>query len=947
MDKPHRTATLPITLGTRIFVNFGLVVAIFILQAIIANLGFQNTSLDFQEFATINANATRIQEMESSVLELQRSVLAYTQSGYAGMVTRVRKLQEDLRTRLAAVGESLTDPETRVHLQGMEEHFRIYSSSFDAAVEDRSRQEQLVETRIKPLQDQGSALLARLTERARLRNDSRQAALAVQANEKLLLAHRDALHFLGRPRSSSVRSAQNQIDELKKLLLRMALEWPNLDERHHLDQVARVVGQYEQAFVEMVQTTRGYMNLVYVVMAGEAVEFAYLARELKRLTIDHRDRVQAQMNATLADTRQFTLVVSALATLVALALAWLVTRNIAGPIKAMTHTLTELARGHAEAEIPGRGRRDEIGAMAMAADVFKEKAHELANASRYKSEFLANMSHELRTPLNSMLILSRLLAANERENLTAEQVESARVIHDSGTDLLRLINDILDLSKIEAGRMDILPETRALDPLRGSIERLFGPVASSKGLEFQFMIHKGIPDALCTDWAAVEQILRNFLSNAFKFTSRGRISVDVHLPRRGLVFFDSRLTSANTVAFTVRDTGIGIPEDKRERIFEAFRQADGTTSRQYGGTGLGLSICRKFAELLGGEIQLESQVGEGSAFTLYLPRQFPGEVRERTAATATDRQTPAVTAPRSDFRDPTRTLLLVDDDPRNRYALGKLLAPRVLEVIQAENGRQALNILEQQGERVDLVLMDIMMPQMDGFEATRAIRRQGRFSRLPIIALTAKVMPGDREKCLEAGASDYLPKPVDPQRLLWMLEEWLSKGKAVAPMAEVPAPLVLESAPSAALSAPPTSLAPFPTSVMVVDDEMRTTFALAQFLQKRADRVIMAGDGRNAIDKLLEAPEVNIILMDLRMPNLDGCQATREIRQDPRFATLPILILTAHDSQEDRERCLAAGANEFLTKPVESGLLVDRMRHWLQSATRPGGGDMPSGVILS
>lgn len=499
-----------------------------------------------------------------------------------------------------------------------------------------------------------------------------------------------------------------------------------------------------------------------------------------------------------------------------------------------------------------------------ARQVLEERAEQLAVSMRYKSEFLANMSHELRTPLNSLLILAKLLADNAEGNLSPKQVEFAETIHGAGSDLLQLINDILDLSKVEAGKMDVSPTRIALVQLVDYVEATFRPLTAEKGLDFSVRVSPELPATLHTDEQRLLQVLRNLLSNAVKFTDSGAVELVIRhagaeVPnaiREQLLEAGSlRDADADLIAFSVTDTGIGIASSKMLVIFEAFKQADGTTSRKYGGTGLGLSISREIARLLGGEIHAASEPGRGSTFTLYLPLHpselppqgypqigpgpiemhgagvgsgrlpeagqglgegFPdfgremgqqgsghdqsgaaGLSRRRRKALGGSGQQPALPqapaasqAPRSAPQEPwtpavqeepavRRTfrfngekVLIVDDDIRNVFALTSVLEQHGLAVLYAENGREGIEVLEQHDD-VTVVLMDIMMPEMDGYATTSAIRRMPQFAGLPIVALTAKAMKGDREKAIESGASDYVTKPVDPDHLLSVMEGWM------------------------------------------------------------------------------------------------------------------------------------------------------------------------------
>ncbi|GHB71906.1 histidine kinase [Streptomyces cirratus] len=529
-----------------------------------------------------------------------------------------------------------------------------------------------------------------------------------------------------------------------------------------------------------------------------------------------------------------------------------------------------------KAELLARQNRDievKNTEIEEARQVLEERAEQLAVSMRYKSEFLANMSHELRTPLNSLLILAKLLADNADGNLSPKQVEFAETIHGAGSDLLQLINDILDLSKVEAGKMDVSPTRIALVQLVDYVEATFRPLTAEKGLDFSVRVSPELPATLHTDEQRLLQVLRNLLSNAVKFTDGGAVELVIRpagadVPsaiREQLLEAGSlREADADLIAFSVTDTGIGIAASKMLVIFEAFKQADGTTSRKYGGTGLGLSISREIARLLGGEIHAASEPGRGSTFTLYLPLHpselppqgyapptpggargeyrrpaaeearreaaadaaaavpvpavEPGERRPALPAADGGRAAQAQGGPAALFRRRRKSLsdleprtavpgqsdaqgdgsgwggeleelppvprtydfhgekvLIVDDDVRNVFALTSVLEQHGLAVLYAENGREGIEVLEQHDD-VTVVLMDIMMPEMDGYATTSAIRRMPQFAGLPIIALTAKAMQGDREKAIDSGASDYVTKPVEPDYLLSVMEQWM-RGK--------------------------------------------------------------------------------------------------------------------------------------------------------------------------
>ncbi|HEY8432193.1 MAG TPA: ATP-binding protein, partial [Sandaracinaceae bacterium] len=394
----------------------------------------------------------------------------------------------------------------------------------------------------------------------------------------------------------------------------------------------------------------------------------------------------------------------------------------------------------------------------------------------YKSEFLANMSHELRTPLNSIAILSSLLAENREGNLTEEQVEYAQTIQSSGNDLLTLINQILDLSKIEAGRMEIQRRPVSLQDLASYAERHFRPLAAQKQLTFEVAIAPDAPPAITTDAQRLQQILTNLLSNAVKFTEQGSVRLDITVEHDTSHLHGPTLRRAPAVlAIAITDTGIGISPEKQQIVFEAFQQADASTARVYGGTGLGLTISRELARLLGGEIHLRSTPGEGSTFTLYLP--LGGDVaRGREPRALESRSEPArgeagSPGPEESVGLEGMRVLVVDDDVRNLFAITALLEHYGVNVLPASNAEEAFDVLARE-PNVSLVLMDMMMPGIDGYTATRRLREQPRFRELPIVALTAKAMPEDRDKALEAGCDDFLSKPIERERLLDVLHRW-------------------------------------------------------------------------------------------------------------------------------------------------------------------------------
>jgi len=437
--------------------------------------------------------------------------------------------------------------------------------------------------------------------------------------------------------------------------------------------------------------------------------------------------------------------------------------------------------------------------LELARTELEDKNRQVVMSSQYKTEFLANVSHELRTPLNSLLLLANLLIENKEGNLHAKQLEFLRTIHTSGHDLLSLINEILDLSKIEAGQMDMLREPVPLLRVKETVTRQFQPLTGQKGLQLHAQLkEERLPETLMTDEAKLQQILKNLLSNAIKFTERGQVALTIRRAEpQEVAEADLALPGGTWIAFDVADTGIGVPHAMQTMIFEAFRQADGTTSRKYGGTGLGLSISRSLAARLGGAIRLSSEPGQGSTFTLLLPldgvRQVAGAGYPSAAFGAAPRPAGEQGGLPESSADHVavagephgraeqvnvlegRKVLLVDDDMRNIFALTSVLESFHIRVLFAENGEEALRMLDKHGG-IDLILMDIMMPKLDGYETIRAIRSSSAAYRtLPIVALTAKAMKHDRDQCIAAGANDYISKPIQLEQLVSLLQVWLHR----------------------------------------------------------------------------------------------------------------------------------------------------------------------------
>ncbi|MRX09137.1 response regulator [Pseudoduganella sp. FT25W] len=746
-------------------------------------------------------------------------------------------------------------------------------------------------------------------------------------------------------------------------------------------------------------------------------------------------------------------------------------QSLAQELQQTNQELAEKARLLSEQNIEVERKNREVEQAKLA---LEEKATQLALSSKYKSEFLANMSHELRTPLNSLLILAQQLGDNPDGNLSGKQVEFAKTIHGSGSDLLTLINDILDLSKIESGTVTLDVSEYRFQNLRNYVDRTFRHMAEAKHLGFSVELKESLPTAMMTDTTRLQQVLKNLLSNAFKFTTHGQVSLCISLVNSGFTSDHPNLLHADAVlSFAVTDTGVGIASDKLQLIFEAFQQADGSTARKYGGTGLGLSISRELARLLGGEIRVESVVGSGSTFTLFLPynragfinyditRQpqvrlpaptpqvvytppaqselaladhsiiseldadldeysgsddrglvAPGDpsvliiedderfsqivlgfAREKNFKGIVTMQGDSALSLARDYlpsailldldlpdidgftvldrlkRDPStrhipvhvmsslrereralrlgaisylnkpvskealqeefsriqkfllggkRSLLVVDDEPAQRESIISLIGDSDIHIMAVETGQAALDALREQ--HFDCMVLDLTLPDISGFDLLDIIGKNEALRDLPIVINTAKDLNRKEVAKLKRYAKTIVIKDArSPERLLDETALFLHRSQASLPEAQRK---MLEE-----IHAAEGGLAG--RKVLIVDDDLRNIFALSSLLERQQMQVSFAENGRDGIEVLERDPTIEIVLMDIMMPEMDGYDTMRAIRRIPKFKSLPIITLTAKAMKGDRDKCIAAGASDYITKPVDVAQLLSLMRVWL------------------
>lgn len=536
--------------------------------------------------------------------------------------------------------------------------------------------------------------------------------------------------------------------------------------------------------------------------------------------------------------------------------------------------------------------------VAAARAELEEQAKHLALSSKYKSEFLANMSHELRTPLNSLIILSKLLADNPDGNLTDKQVEFSNTIHSSASDLLSIINDILDLSKIESGKMEVVPDKVFIKDVVEFINKSFEPIALDKKLKFHTVIKDNCPDSIYSDENRITKILVNLLSNAFKFTSEGEVTLEIS--PSGI--------ADDKICFAVSDTGIGIPKDKLELIFEAFQQADGTKSRKYGGTGLGLSISRELAELLGGEIHVESEEGKGSTFTFCV-----GDYR---APDKSGLNSDSVIPDESGIK----SILIVDDDLLQRNSLMEIIGSKDVVIKAVSTGAEAIEQLKV--GHFDCMILDLELSDISGFEFLERINNSEINNNMMIYIYTNRKLTSKEELYLKKYAHSIIIKDsLAPQRLVDELELFLhsdeKKTEASGGNETDDADYCINTDGLAG------------KEVLIVDDDARNVYAISSVLESYGLIVTFAENGLEALDILKEKAGFDLIIMDIMMPEMDGLEAMPQIRSMPQYKNTPIIALTAKAMKADREECMKAGASDYIAKPVNPDQLMSLIKVWL------------------
>lgn len=598
----------------------------------------------------------------------------------------------------------------------------------------------------------------------------------------------------------------------------------------------------------------------------------------------------------------------------------LLTHNMASALQSV------MIREHLEALVSQISEQKEE--LESTQQVLTKQAVALEQSSRYKSDFLANMSHELRTPLNSILILANLLAENKEGHLTEKQREYSHIIHKSGSDLLHLINDILDLSKIESGKIDLYPEEVPVSSLLSDMDELFRHVAEERQIRFKVTNHADSEQLIYTDKKRVEQILKNLLSNGLKFTpADGEVALTV-----------LEGETKDQLAFVVKDTGVGIAKEYQTAIFEAFQQVDGSTNRKYGGTGLGLSISKHLAQQLGGTLTLSSTLGEGSEFTLFLPVTGPSVPLRLPTQTHTSPpevitevlaiQQRIVDDDRHIVTPQTPVLLIIEDDVNFATILRDFARRKNYLSIVALTGEEGLYCARKY--KPSAILLDIHLPGLSGTEILSTLRQTPELAKIPVHVITSH----DDFGYLAGENTGMTIKPFEIDELYSIFEKLGCQGQQnIRPSSPAPQPELVTTEIASVPDADKVSdvrLDGF--KILLTDDDMRNVYALTAMLETHGAEVVTASNGKEALEQLATDPAIQLVLMDIMMPVMDGYETLREIRKKPIWAHIPIIAISAKAMEGDRQKAIDAGASDYLTKPISRNLLLTLTHKWLARA---------------